>query len=609
MGALLDTFRMTTLAPGWVELPAAYVEGLLAKGKTHKYIKRVPKSGGGYRYFYHVGHGGGVHAADHFVEGAAFRHGDGHYHVTKVDGDRVTVKHDESGHTQTFSKAELGKTLREHHSAALQAHHEKATARLAEAKANKASPKQIAKLEKQVEIGGGTHSGPYVVGVGHDAPPEGAGPDNPDNPWFQGDDEKWHDEKVVKAQQDRAHAAHKKVAKEMDLASKDPAKSEGRRIAEANIANQFLYEHNDGDRQRFIDRFSDPANQHKGNPYDRVKPEVLTREDVTEMIDSARARVGEEANAPYVNKRLYDLAGKAGLGRYWAEQKRKQEELKPHLAELRAMQADAVAPISDAAAAAVDPKKELAALLGYTSAALATKPVSFSSSKNTRVRAEWPARSGVPFMVYDDGKVVAGITSGVKRTIYHENAPPMVTGSIRAPKTPEEYAMVAQDVVSDAKSRLDHSNRTAHEYGDYGVANVDNAKKVALAQKAMTALVAHSIVSSGRSQEAKPAPSTAPATAKAAVTPPASKTAASSGLTSQHHSRAAQLGLTLSASGNTVHVGGAGTYGHKDTRIKPAGGKWDPDRKGWKVPLANIGTMLKGRVTAAEWFAWLGSCS
>lgn len=146
---------VTPFRPGWIELPEAYGAVLwgLAKGASHKYIKRVPKAGGGYRYYYHVAHGGGVHHADHFVEGASFRHGDGHYHITHASGDSVTIKHDESGHTQTFSKTDLRQKLLEHHAAALQSHHAKATARLAEAKANKASPKQIAKLERQAVIG------------------------------------------------------------------------------------------------------------------------------------------------------------------------------------------------------------------------------------------------------------------------------------------------------------------------------------------------------------------------------------------------------------------------------------------------------------------------
>lgn len=63
---------------GLLELPESYGEQLwaLAKGATHKYLKRVPKPGGGYRYYYNAGHGGGVHSHEHMVEGAAFRHGD-----------------------------------------------------------------------------------------------------------------------------------------------------------------------------------------------------------------------------------------------------------------------------------------------------------------------------------------------------------------------------------------------------------------------------------------------------------------------------------------------------------------------------------------------------
>lgn len=128
MGELLDVFRMTTLGPGWLELPASYAEAAMAKGAGHKYIKRVPKSGGGYRYFYQVGHGGGVHSHEHMVEGASFRHEGGHFHIHKVDGDKLTIKHDESGETKHVTKAELGAMLEKHHAAGLKAHREKVAA-------------------------------------------------------------------------------------------------------------------------------------------------------------------------------------------------------------------------------------------------------------------------------------------------------------------------------------------------------------------------------------------------------------------------------------------------------------------------------------------------
>lgn len=152
---ILDLFRMTTLGPGWVELPASYAASLMEKGAGHKYIKRVPagttKSGKQrFRYFYHVAHGGGVHAEDHFVEGASFKHGDGHYHVTKSEGGHVEIKHDESGHTERLSKTALREKLAEHHKEALGKHHAAATKALADAKADGASPKQLARLEKRV---------------------------------------------------------------------------------------------------------------------------------------------------------------------------------------------------------------------------------------------------------------------------------------------------------------------------------------------------------------------------------------------------------------------------------------------------------------------------
>lgn len=104
---------------GWLELPRWHVFGL-AKGVGHKYIKKVPagtsKSGKQrYRYFYHVGHGGGVDAHDHMVEGAAFKHDGGHWKITKANGDKLTIVHDETGESKTISKSELGAMLRAKH--------------------------------------------------------------------------------------------------------------------------------------------------------------------------------------------------------------------------------------------------------------------------------------------------------------------------------------------------------------------------------------------------------------------------------------------------------------------------------------------------------------
>jgi hypothetical protein len=143
--------------PGYLELPASYV-GLL-KSASHKYIRRVPKSGGGYRYFYHVGHGGGVANEDHFVPGASFRFDGGHYHIKREDGGKLTIEHDETKERKTVSKAELRSMLTAHHEPAIKAHREKIAGMLAEARANKASPKQIAKLEARAKAAGVPSSG------------------------------------------------------------------------------------------------------------------------------------------------------------------------------------------------------------------------------------------------------------------------------------------------------------------------------------------------------------------------------------------------------------------------------------------------------------------
>lgn len=100
----------------------------LTKGATHRYIKRVPTGNAKrpWRYFYAVQHGHGVAHEAHMVEGAAFRHEGGHYHITKDHGDgHVTVRHDETGKEERVSKRELGARLEAHHAAAIAAHKER----------------------------------------------------------------------------------------------------------------------------------------------------------------------------------------------------------------------------------------------------------------------------------------------------------------------------------------------------------------------------------------------------------------------------------------------------------------------------------------------------
>ena len=153
---------LTPLPLGWLELPESHGERAyaLCKGAGHRYIKRVPtgkltKTGKmRYRYFYHVGHGGGVHAEDHFVEGAAFRFEGGHYHIEAADGDKLTIRHDETGERKTVSKAELREMLGAHHAEGIAAHRARVAQDLADAKEHGASAKQVARLtERAARVG------------------------------------------------------------------------------------------------------------------------------------------------------------------------------------------------------------------------------------------------------------------------------------------------------------------------------------------------------------------------------------------------------------------------------------------------------------------------
>jgi len=94
----------------------------LIKAMTHKYIRRVPKGvtktgKTKYMYFYagQEGHGKGIAHESELVEGASFAFGEVgktryHAHISKVDGDKVTVKYDDGakkGTEETMTKKQF----------------------------------------------------------------------------------------------------------------------------------------------------------------------------------------------------------------------------------------------------------------------------------------------------------------------------------------------------------------------------------------------------------------------------------------------------------------------------------------------------------------------
>jgi len=130
----------------------------LIKARQHKYIKRVPKAGGGYTYFYREQHGGGVALKEHMKEGAAFRltHNgqEGHFHIKALDGERLTVEHDETRVKVEMTRDELAALLTRQHRQALQADADKKRAnarRMERDKPNTPGAKRAEKLAAEAE--------------------------------------------------------------------------------------------------------------------------------------------------------------------------------------------------------------------------------------------------------------------------------------------------------------------------------------------------------------------------------------------------------------------------------------------------------------------------
>ena len=115
--------------PAWLATALA-MASKLTKGAGHRYIRRVPKSGGGYRYFYKVSGGAGLGHADEMKVGSKFRvtNGgqDGHFEILgKNENGTLRIKHDESGHESTISPLALRAMLHSEHAQSLTAHREK----------------------------------------------------------------------------------------------------------------------------------------------------------------------------------------------------------------------------------------------------------------------------------------------------------------------------------------------------------------------------------------------------------------------------------------------------------------------------------------------------
>ena len=205
--AIARTLTAPALPTVRLWLPAEYAEALLAKGAGHKYIKRVPKAGGGYRYYYEVGHGGGVHNEDHFVVGASFRHGNGHFHLTHEVGDKrygdFRIRHDETGEEREVTRGELQSMMMEEHAKAIQAHRERIRADWADAHRYGASDKQKARIRERAK--GWTALQSHMPGP--DPKPKASSASLPDPTAAHAD---------AKARQTRAHAEHRRLSREFD---------------------------------------------------------------------------------------------------------------------------------------------------------------------------------------------------------------------------------------------------------------------------------------------------------------------------------------------------------------------------------------------------------
>lgn len=164
----------------WVEVPSwigCRLENVIAKGATHKYLRKVPtgkfskRGRPKFRYFYKVTGAGGIGNDHEIVQHAAFKLANagkaGHFHVQEEhDDNTVTVKHDESGTVSRMKRSALRQMLHDEHADALKQagvdHEESRAKQLARTLADlkeaheSGTPGHVAALKKQALALGAT---------------------------------------------------------------------------------------------------------------------------------------------------------------------------------------------------------------------------------------------------------------------------------------------------------------------------------------------------------------------------------------------------------------------------------------------------------------------
>lgn len=108
------------LSNGWRECSEQEAD-VVWKGKG-KYIKRVRKPGGGYRYFYKVSEGGGIADTASMTVGTSYRFGDGFYRIGSVSGDKLRLRHSVTGEALDTTKREFAQMIHVEHATAISAH-------------------------------------------------------------------------------------------------------------------------------------------------------------------------------------------------------------------------------------------------------------------------------------------------------------------------------------------------------------------------------------------------------------------------------------------------------------------------------------------------------
>ena len=569
-----------------------------------KYIKRVPTGNAKrpWRYYYAVQHGKGIDHHEHMVAGARFRHGDGHYEVTRQDGEHVTIKHDQTGHEETLSRTQLAAKLQEHHAAAIRAHAERM--KLDPAVRRQLTPE--AQKAKQAEVDAAAKSKAHAEAAASAPKPADAPSGKPPTTLSWTNSDKAHPADVGDIY--RTKGGHTVVVTKRSKSYYTSAS-----------ANEDFHGHYGGATWTHpVD--VRPATEDELRHYDterarstvpREAHKALTaaiKEEAT-ALRAVMSPLGEGTQLPSGTKEVARVPAPifTGYGDAGAEHRARWGAGAPLVAIYE--HDDTVHAVfqsgygddarfgpysapkdSDAGRRALALAESIKGT-GATNAAILSAPALrnlIPSPKNSEARAQPDQASASPSWApkgQSHHLAVGWDTDGANLHQRDKDQPGVTIRSMR--KHGSAYVAKLDNAGGRTFLKEPRINGGRTEVYDLEPGHYEAQSAYWTGTQGATKRQRFTVHPTGAievHEDATPKPNAHGYT---------QVSSAKEGLTTAHHDRASALGLKLTAAGKNAIIGGRGTIAHKDARIKPHGGRYNGDGT-WTVPLSKVADVLKG---------------